>query len=189
MNGSGGTIRLPPGCRAKAVAAASISASSRTGVAVTSAASDDAAAPGLIGCRLRIEYECRPPHVRGDLLEHLQPFPDQGEVDEGEAGDVAARTRHAADEALSDWIVDHTEDNRDGAGRLFQGGKDRRAGGDNEVRCGVNQFCRVSLHSGKIASGKAMLDLNVAVLRPSERLECLPKCSDAPLYFRIVLGK
>jgi hypothetical protein len=32
-----------------------------------------------------------------------------------------------------------------------------------------------------------MLDLNVAILHPSERLKSLPKHRDAGLYFRIVL--
>jgi hypothetical protein len=34
-----------------------------------------------------------------------------------------------------------------------------------------------------------VLDLNVAILYPSERLKSLSKRSDAGLYFRIVLGE
>ena len=34
-----------------------------------------------------------------------------------------------------------------------------------------------------------MIDLNIAVLPPSERLDTLPKCSDADLNFRVVLGE
>src|SRR5262249_23857402 len=127
-----------------------------------------------------------PPRL--DLLELLQPFPDQGEVDECEAGDVAARTRHVGDEALSDWIVEHSEDNRDALGRLLQCRNHRRATADNQVRCRTHDLHCVSLHSGEIAGGKPMLDLNVA-LGPSERLESLPKGNNARLYFRIVLGE
>jgi len=113
----------------------------------------------------------------------------RGEVHECEAGDVPARTRQTGDEALSDWIVDHGEDNRDRGGRLFQRRNDRRAAGDNEVRCRIHEFSRVSLHSGEIAIGKSMRNLNIAVLRPSERLKALPKYCDAFLYFRIALGE
>jgi hypothetical protein len=45
MNGSGATISAPPGSRANAVTAASISASSRTGVCESSTASDGRTAP------------------------------------------------------------------------------------------------------------------------------------------------
>ena len=57
--------------------------------------------------------------IGGLVLEHLQPLPDHGEVDECEAGYVAARMRQAGDETLSNWIIDHREDDRDGASRLF----------------------------------------------------------------------
>jgi len=59
---------------------------------------------------------------------------NHGEVDECEARDVPTRTRQAGHEALSDWIVDHREDDRDGVGRLFKCCSNRAAGSDNEVR-------------------------------------------------------
>jgi hypothetical protein len=121
------------------------------------------------------------------LLEQLQPFPNHGKVDECEARDVSTRTRQAGYEALSDWIVDHREDDRDGAGRLFKCCSDRAAGSDNEVRCRTHHFRRISLDSGEVPAGKPMLNLNVAILRPSERPKSLPKRCDADLYFRIVL--
>jgi hypothetical protein len=47
----------------------------------------------------------------------------------------------------------------------------------------------VNLNAGDIAAGKAMLDFDVAVLYPSERLESLSKGGNAGLCFGIVLGE
>jgi hypothetical protein len=62
-----------------------------------------------------------------------------------------------------------SKDDRDGAGRLFQCRNGGRTADDNEVRCRVHWFRRVSLDADEVAAGKPMLDLNVAVLGPSER--------------------
>ena len=142
-----------------------------------------------MGCNLWMEHEPHPPDVGGDLLEHLQPFPDHGKIEECEAGDVTARTCHADNQALADWIDDHVEDNRDAAGRLFQRHNDLCATADNEVRCRTHQFRRVWLDLGEVAGRKSMLDLKVAVFHPSKSFKCLPKCRDAGLHFRIVLGR
>ena len=92
-------------------------------------------------------------------------------------------------EALSDWIDDHGEDNRDGAGRLFQRRNDRSSAGGNEVRCRTHQFRRVCLDLGKVAARKSMLDLDVAVFHPSKRLKSLSKGRNPGVSFRIVLGR
>jgi hypothetical protein len=47
----------------------------------------------------------------------------------------------------------------------------------------------VSAHQIKIASGKSMFDLNIAVFYPTERLKRLLKRQDATLRFRIVRGE
>jgi hypothetical protein len=47
----------------------------------------------------------------------------------------------------------------------------------------------VSLDADEVAAGKPMLDLNVAVLGPSERRKSLTKRRDARLYFWIILGE
>src|ERR1700731_4134355 len=94
----------------------------------------------------------------GNFLNHLQPFPDQWEVDEGEAGDVAARPRQAGHETLSDRIVDNVEHDRDGAGRLFQCGNDRRPASDDDVRYGTHQLRGVGSDLAQISTGISMLD-------------------------------
>src|SRR5262249_50988462 len=165
MNGPGATIRPPPGCCANAVIAASISASSCTGVSESSAASDGGAAPnsrrkngnhGAVGGLNTKVMRLTPGAIS---LSNSSHFPIMG--DEREAGDVPTRTRQAGDEVLSDWIVDHRENDRDGVDRLFQCCSDRATSGDNEVRCRTYHFRRISLDSGEIPVGKPMLDLNV----------------------------
>jgi hypothetical protein len=119
------------------------------------------------------------------LLEQLQPLPHHGELDEGEAGDVATWTRQACDEALTERIVDHSDDNRDGAGRLFQRGNNRRAMSNDQVRRRLHQLRRVSLDTGGAAAGKSIVDPDIAALPPSKRRKLLPKGRGASLCLRV----
>src|SRR5215471_11421408 len=157
INTSDAAIRPAPGSRAKSVTAASISASLCTGDAESSTACD----------------------AGGNLLEYLQPFPDQGKIDEGEAGDIAAGTRQGGHETLSYWIVDDAKHDRDGVGRLFQCGNNWRAAADDDVRCRTHHLRRVGFDSAQISTGISMLDLDIAVLGPAEGLEPLAKRNDA----------
>src|SRR6516162_5459406 len=136
---------------------------------------------------LGIEHERYAPDARGNLLDHLQPFPNQWEVDESEAGEVAAWLRQAGHETLSDRIVDDIEYDRDGTGRLFQCGSDRRPASDDEVRCRTYQLLRIGSDPAQVSTGISMLDSDIAVLGPPERLEPLPKRNNAGQRFRIVL--
>jgi hypothetical protein len=99
-------------------------------------------------------------------LKHFHPFPDQGEVNECEAGDVAARARQAGDETLSDRIANDAKHDRDGVGCLFQRGHNHRAAADDKVRCRTYQPGRVGLDSAQISTVISMIDSDIAVLRP-----------------------
>src|SRR5215471_16594618 len=134
----------------------------------------------------RTEHERHAPNARGNLLDHLQPFPNQWEVDESEAGEVAAWLRQAGHQTLSDRIVDDIEYNRDGTSRLFQCGSDRRPASDDEVRCRTYQLLRIGPDPAQVSTGISMLGSDIAVLGPPERLEPLPKRNNAGQYFRIV---
>ena len=103
-------------------------------------------------------------------------------------GDVSTRPRQAGHKTLSDRIVDDVEYDRDGAGRLFQCGGNRRPASDDEVRCRAHQFCRVGSDLAQLSTRISMLDSDIAVLGPPERLESLPKRNDAGQHFRIVLS-
>src|SRR5215475_11414118 len=64
----------------------------------------------------------------------------------------------------------------------------RRAAAYDEVRCRTHQLCRVGLDLSQVSTGVSMLDLDVAVLGPAERLETLAKCNDPSQHFGIILG-
>jgi hypothetical protein len=72
-----------------------------------------------------IESKHRALNTRGNLLEHLNPFSDQGKINEGEAGDIAAGARQGGHETLSNWIVNEAKHDWDGVGCLFQGCNNR----------------------------------------------------------------
>src|SRR6516165_6929465 len=96
--------------------------------------------------------------------------------------------RQGRHEALSNRIVDDVENDRDGVGRPLSCGSNRRAAADDEVRCRTHQLCRVSLDLTQISTRVSMLDSDIAVLAPAERLETLAKCNDPSQHFGIVLG-
>ena len=135
-----------------------------------------------------IEQQRHTCDVGGNLLEHLQPFPDQGKVNEGEARDIAAGIRQGRHEALSNRIVNDVENDRDGVGRPLQCGNNRRPAADDEVRCRTHQLCCLCLDLTQISTGVSMLDSDIAVLSPAERLETLAKCNDPSQHLGIVLG-
>src|SRR5262249_3454127 len=103
------------------------------------------------------------------------------------ACNIATRARQVRNEALTDWIVDHGKDDRDGAGHLFQRGKDRRCVGDDQVWCRVDEFVDISVDTIGIAASETVVDPNVAAFDPSERFKPLPKSRDAGLRLRVVL--
>src|SRR6516165_4449860 len=96
--------------------------------------------------------------------------------------------RQGRHEALSNRIVDDVENDRDGVGRPLSCGSNRRAAADDEVWCRTHQLCRVSLDLTQIPTRVSMLDSDIAVLGPAERLETLAKCNDPSQHFGIVLG-
>src|SRR6516165_3540526 len=96
--------------------------------------------------------------------------------------------RQGRHEALSNRIVDDVENDRDGVGRPLSCGSNRRAAADDEVRCRTHQLCRISLDLTQIPTRVSMLDSDIAVLGPAERLETLAKCNDPSQHFGIVLG-
>src|SRR5262245_42913395 len=191
MNGSDAAISPPSAARARVVTAASISLSLRTGAAVSSTASVAGIRSkltqkaGVVWRGLRIKQDSCPPDVGRNLFEYLQPLSHHGVVDEREAGNVAARTREACDETLTNWIGDDGEDDRDGAGRLLKSRSDRRGKTDEYLRRQAHHFFRPSPSKG--AAGEAVVDLNGAAFRPSERLKSMPKGLDAGVCFWIIL--
>src|SRR5215510_9823528 len=107
-------INPPVPVRAKSAMSDSISPVSRTSIALVSTLSDDATdwmtanwpMPDAMVASRSTAARVRP---RGDFLERLQPFCAQAVLELDEAGDVAARPRHALDEAGTDRVGDVVE--------------------------------------------------------------------------------
>jgi len=79
---------------------------------------------------VRVLHHRHAGHRRHDLLEHLKPFAGKGMLEDGEAGDVAARPRETRDKTVADRIGDLDEHDRDSLGLPVR----RR-----EHRCGACQ--------------------------------------------------
>jgi hypothetical protein len=105
-----------------------------------------------------------------------------------EAGELAARPRQAGDETLSDRIS-VTVLNTIGMVLVasFRAAVTGAPASDDDVRCRMHQLRRVGSDSAQVCAGISMLNSNIAVLGPPERLEPLPKRSDPGQHFGIVL--
>ena len=68
----------------------------------------------------RSEHQPDKGQRRRDLPEQLHRFAEQGKVDEGKTGDVAARVRQAGDQALLNRVVDHRKDDWENASPVPQ---------------------------------------------------------------------
>src|SRR5215471_5464202 len=108
-NASGMTTRPPPGSRPRAMMAASISVSLRTGAVISAnlEGSGRRLKEGHIsrcGDRVGIEHECDPLEPGRNLREQLKPLACQRWFEDGEPGDVAARLVEPRDDADGDGV-------------------------------------------------------------------------------------
>jgi len=131
------TIRPPFDPRANSVTARSISPGSRTPRGINSTRKT---AP-QIGWRptgrsrrdRRMPKDRHSRHAGRDLFEQLQPLPADAVLREGKTGGVAARPRHARDEASADWVSRRCEHDWDDRCRLHCGGDLWHSRRDNDV--------------------------------------------------------
>ena len=143
--------------------------------ATTEGVTANAAAIGLIGWTnsggerrgVGIEHDRHPLEPRRDLPEGLDPFAADREFEIGEAGQIAARLRQVGDEPLSDRIGDLHEHDRQRTGLRLQGGRHRRAVGEDQVRLQADELRRLLLQRRPVA-GPAVIDLKIAPLDPAE---------------------
>ncbi len=126
--------------------------------------------------------------ARRDLLEQLYPFAGHRRLEIDETGDVAARPRQALDKAAANRIGNDRENNGDGA-RLLQ---PRRSGGcvmrENEIGLQRSEFLRESLRQLWVERGPAIVEPDVAALRPPKFLESLLEFGDEGLSFPVALS-
>ena len=125
----------------------------------------------------------------GDLLEQLQPLARHRRLGQDESGDAAPRSRQARDEAAADRIGNDCENDWDGARLLQQSRRVGRAIRKDQFGLERDEVLRELLPRLRVAGWcPAILDPDVAALRPSELLESLPERRDAGLCFRVALG-
>jgi hypothetical protein len=91
-------------------------------------------------------------------------------VEYRESGGVAARPRQARDEASANRVGDIHKYDRHRARRLSQRPGDRRADGQDHIRCQHHQFGRVSTNAVRIARSPAGVDPHVAAVDPAQLL-------------------
>src|SRR5262249_23618416 len=114
---------------------------------------------------------------RHELLDQVEPLGPDREFVGGEAGDVAAGTRHAQDEALRNWIRHLDEDDRGGRAQPLQG--DQVGGGGREYDIGRqrNKLGGIGPRKRSITLVPAILDVKILAVDPSQLAQLLlPRC-------------
>src|SRR5262249_50048500 len=106
-----------------------------------------------------------------------------------ETSDVAARPRQARDKAAADRIDNVRENDGDGACLLLERRGRERAARKDEIGRKHDEFLREPPCRLGVEPHPAVVELNVATLRPSELLKPLAECGEECLIFGVVLGR
>src|SRR5262249_37700990 len=133
--------------------------------------------------------DCHTFHARRDLLEQLQPFRAEAELEEEETGGIAARPRQAVDKAGTNWISDIHKHDGHAAGRMPESRECFAATGQDGIGSKRDQFPCVPAHALGIALSPTIVDAQVAAISPPRLLKALPECRNARLRLRIVLNQ
>src|SRR5262249_32757758 len=120
------------------------------------------------------KYQCAR-HIGSNLLEQLSPFSTHAVFEIQEAGDIAARMRHALDEASANWVWNVHKNDRDSTSGLLQRRDCYTADAHNDVRRERNQFRRVAAKVVEIASDVPSFNLKIAANCPAQLLKSLRK--------------
>ena len=102
-----------------------------------------------------------------DMFERLQPLAADGELETGEPGEIAAGAGEVRHEAAADRIGHLHEHDRQGV-PLSQSRHHRRAGGEDQVRREADQLGCLAVQEAGVAGRPAVLQAQVAPLRPAQ---------------------
>src|SRR5215207_3691748 len=191
MKVSGITTRPPFGARACAAMVDVNSDVSRTGAVIASTLKCFEGVQKVFGIsrRDRIKQDQDPIDVRRNLLEQLQPLADERRLHRNETGDVTARLGEARNEAATDRVDGLSKHDGDCACLLHQRRRGGRALRKNEFGLQRDEFLGVSLSQLRIAWWRpAIVDPDVAILRPSQLLKPLAERCDEGSSVRVALG-
>src|SRR5262245_3017122 len=140
------------------------------------------------GSQRRISQHYGARDARGDLLQQLRPFRTETVLELHKAGDVAARSCQARDQAGADRIGGTRKHNRHGSGCLQQRLYRRCAAGYDDVGRERYQFRRTLAKIVRLDGGPVGLDAQVATFTPSQLLQALHHCGVPLRDVRIVRG-
>src|SRR5262249_17640411 len=124
----------------------------------------------------------------GQLLEDFHPFAAHRGFDIGEAGDIAARTRKARNDAVPDRIGHRGEYDRYAAGCLQHSDRRRSTVDENRFGCGCHKLHGEGADAVGVGAGPAVVDANIVTLAPAALRQPLPQCRHAAPRLRIGLS-
>jgi hypothetical protein len=120
------------------------------------------------------------------LLQELEPLGAELGRHQRKAGDVAARTRKARDDAVADGVGAHRHHDRDRARRVAGRQHRRRREGDEHVDLHFHELCRKRRHVLELAFAPADLEPVILALGVTELAHPLPETFEAEIG--VVLG-
>src|SRR5262249_45928938 len=122
------------------------------------------------------------------LLEDFDPVAAHRGFDIGEAGDIAARTRKARNDAVPDWIGHRGEYDRYAAGCLQQSDRRRSTVDENRFGCGCHKLHGEGADGVGVSACPAVVDSDIVTLAPAALRQPLPQCRHAAPRLRIGLS-
>src|SRR5271165_2772991 len=150
---------------------------------------------GLYGSKLRHRggivrkaKNSRPPYVRLDLFEKLQPFRREAVLKKHEASGVAARLSKVIDEPGTGWIGYAHEYDRQCMGDALHRSHAHCATGQDNVRREIDKFFGVFALQTDIVLTPSNVNLQIRANFPPELLQGLLEGRNARLTIRIICG-
>jgi hypothetical protein len=141
------------------------------------------------GRNIWVAQNCRSRHVRGDLLQKLEPFRGQRVLKDDEAGDIAARSCQARNHAGPNGIDHVDENNRHRTSRLLQ--RQHQLGGrcQHDIWRERDQFSSIFPTALKIAPRSAHINPKIAAVSPAQFLQSFQERGEPRLSICIAGNK
>ena len=113
-------------------------------------------------------------HTRRDFLDEFQPLAAHGVDEGGEARDVPAGAVQTRDQSTADRIAKRSKHDGYRLGLLPRNFRSLIGAGHDHTRRQADQFSGESPGLLGVAAGPPLMNLDVAVIEPAERLQPLP---------------
>jgi hypothetical protein len=120
------------------------------------------------------------------FFQQFQPFRAQAVLELQKPGHVSTGLRQTVHETGSDRVKHIVEHDRNGSCRPQQRRHPRTAGRDENVGSESDQFLRMALAFGRIATGPSHFEVKVSTLDPPDAAKLLHKLPEAGLQVGVV---